>query len=1492
MDDYDVELESLLSMPEEDEQWPVEQAGTPSQRAFQFFIDQGYRPLEAAAIVGHLVHESGLDPTKTHDGGIGLGIAGWNGQRLEALRKFAGARGTDANDFGTQLAFVDHELKGPEGKALTELRGANDITAATRAFMHYERPQGYTQWAPEQGHGFLNRLKQAQLLLGGAQAQAQVQPQSQAQSQMPVFFEGIPDGVELPPQPQQGPSALADPFEQFAVGAGTLAMSTPWAMGASVAAIPDWLRGAQEPNAVTSYLLDRAARGRRHAETLPTMIRNWNFGEQPAVENKPRTVGGHIARALGESLTPAGAYTLPLTAGMTGAHLLSSALTGPDGQVTDPFALSAIAQTPRTLPGPNPGLVEPGNIPFANGVDTQVVKLKDGRYVVLPRFNTKGREMPAVEARKYFTRRGKSYGIFTDEASANEYANRLLTYTAPRRDISVVQTANGPQKVDGSTLSTLGMVGAATLGFAFAPSIARRLLAGVPVKAVPVPDAKPGTMDISRRVDLIRTYDDVNAGILQLTKRAGATPAELSELSTIFKVQTRGQSGALAQNAITFGSFEIPSYSFKVQTPLSKLHQLDVSPKVAVNPQQQAGILSPSIVSEYMNARSTFAEIMQMQGKGQAGQTGPLKLRGWDERTLLQHVQDMERAYPYLKDVEKVVKQNRAATLRFMRSGEYGTMTSKEYKKQMQEGLDFIPFDGAAPPVGNSQWQLNRYRTADLGTWMQQEMTRRMENEAIGRTIDLLRRHRPELAVRMREVDAKGKVVKSDREVLNENPNWEDKTISFYRRGKKETYSVAPFIADTLKMDPYYFTSTYGQTVNALKNIYEASLTRDLAPWFAPVSMLRNWQAAKVTAAPGMKAPSLLGTFAAIPRQLYPQMALGASKSIEDGIIGRVASSINDILNTASGGALKDVLGPQVMHSLSRNLAATYDASLLARINTVGSHRGSWMEKMYAEQLGLLDEYAKKMPEGLRTFTQSWRALLNSIHNAPEFAYVAKNVNKKPLYELAMEARNLAGNPRVRGQYATKWVDKERTGPIRGPVGYERSNVLDRPIDLYGRFTEIGRVSIPWFNPTQQGIKRMAKAWVDDPINFTTKVYAWSVAPAAMAWSYTAALGDDPRGHSYLDYARNRRSEYNKLMFWYFPIPGLPAERGLEIPRLHELSIASALTETVLDHAFGHNLRGRGEDMRRLMGEYAGVTIDPPIPTPGPQLFGIAGQRAPMSLFGSEKPWSPRSTELDATKGLDSSVHNLIAGFTPGIAQMVGAFADAYVSDEGSTASKIMSGFSEAGKRAVSKAPIVRDVFGIERPATSQTQVMKEYQERRRAIDDLVRRFDTSDAVSRKSITQGGGVEAEALMGKEPPLTLPGLPNVAPTNPLYNRFIEEVRTKFGADNPDKGALGFRSMLQRIAHDTRFVQSLAKVNAGNLATWHKRIEEKPELKAYAEANNVDWRNVDAMRNLYEWRRQSDLRVLLAVIKKVEAEFSQALGRPMTMMDLKPYANEDE
>jgi hypothetical protein len=115
-----------------------------SEAAMTFFISKGWTPMQAAAIVGNLMQESGLNPASYNEGENARGIAQWRNDtknpsigRQTNFRNWSGGREIFDTPFETQLEFVQHELMSTHREAAQYLRGATTLERAVYAVDRY-----------------------------------------------------------------------------------------------------------------------------------------------------------------------------------------------------------------------------------------------------------------------------------------------------------------------------------------------------------------------------------------------------------------------------------------------------------------------------------------------------------------------------------------------------------------------------------------------------------------------------------------------------------------------------------------------------------------------------------------------------------------------------------------------------------------------------------------------------------------------------------------------------------------------------------------------------------------------------------------------------------------------------------------------------------------------------------------------------------------------------------------------------------------------------------------------------------------------------------------------------------------------------------------------------------------------------------------------------------------------------------------------------------
>ena len=108
--------------------------------AFDFLVGKGLSDFQAAAIVGNLQQESGLNPRASGDQGASHGIAQWHLSRWDDLRAFADYQKRDPWALDLQLDFLWNELRTIPELGLDELRSSTSLEAATVAFQNlFER---------------------------------------------------------------------------------------------------------------------------------------------------------------------------------------------------------------------------------------------------------------------------------------------------------------------------------------------------------------------------------------------------------------------------------------------------------------------------------------------------------------------------------------------------------------------------------------------------------------------------------------------------------------------------------------------------------------------------------------------------------------------------------------------------------------------------------------------------------------------------------------------------------------------------------------------------------------------------------------------------------------------------------------------------------------------------------------------------------------------------------------------------------------------------------------------------------------------------------------------------------------------------------------------------------------------------------------------------------------------------------------------------------
>ena len=210
----------------------------------------------------------------------------------------------------------------------------------------------------------------------------------------------------------------------------------------------------------------------------------------------------------------------------------------------------------------------------------------------------------------------------------------------------------------------------------------------------------------------------------------------------------------------------------------------------------------------------------------------------------------------------------------------------------------------------------------------------------------------------------------------------------------------------------------------------------------------------------------------------------------------------------------------------------------------------------------------------------------------------------------------------------------------------------------------------------------------------------------------------------------------------------------------------------------------------------------------------------------------------------------------------------------------------------------VGPLFGYAKTMPGNTQIVNEMFNREQsihAITDYLRDYGMTgerkilpDKPS-QSMERAANARLQAMglpVQKLPPESF-GIGHGPATNPLFTRFAAMLDARMRRA-PSKGGTGLPSILERYRSATKDIQELRDTDPGNQVTWLRKLEAKPTVMRALSNANVDHTNPTAVKNFLERYRQDMARAINTTITGIENEISQAVGRPIKIEDLQPYA----
>lgn len=131
-----------VSIPKEE---TAKDSRTTENIIWDYLTNNGFTDIQAAAIIGNMYQESGLNPARIESNGIGAGLVQWSYGRRTQLEEYAKSKNTEWTDINAQLEFFLKEWQTGKqiwGENKLKFNNPYSVDEATEAFCWgFERPR-------------------------------------------------------------------------------------------------------------------------------------------------------------------------------------------------------------------------------------------------------------------------------------------------------------------------------------------------------------------------------------------------------------------------------------------------------------------------------------------------------------------------------------------------------------------------------------------------------------------------------------------------------------------------------------------------------------------------------------------------------------------------------------------------------------------------------------------------------------------------------------------------------------------------------------------------------------------------------------------------------------------------------------------------------------------------------------------------------------------------------------------------------------------------------------------------------------------------------------------------------------------------------------------------------------------------------------------------------------------------------------------------------
>lgn len=923
----------------------------------------------------------------------------------------------------------------------------------------------------------------------------------------------------------------------------------------------------------------------------------------------------------------------------------------------------------------------------------------------------------------------------------------------------------------------------------------------VPVQTID-PHGPANLRTVERAGDLYKTYTVDEKSVLQdLYKRgAGYDPDEMAKL-----IDQDTQMSALMRvnEAMRTGSLRTKTGNFKV----------DVTPNQLFTEYSRLPPAMQADADMYLKYKD-YADILTDRIRRNVDVTNSQN----NLRIANQAAYQLELKTPIVKDFAVKYNHITEKVRDFLGQGPNAMLSGKALAKLATNRKNFVPSDvlGVNPTDGLMARITDAQRPIEQRTmdnWYRQsadDLIEGVENKA--NSFEMLIDYTRNALKSKMEHDVRGAyvqgminsgadtVIKATKRDAQLHP---DRIVEVWENGKRVKYLSSKLQAQLLKFDPYI--SKYPKAFLA-KRLFEQGATGPLSLTFAPITALRDSLGGWVFSPPGVKGPGSLEVLTSIPKQVWAKSQLAAVEMLQNNL-QRIP-----FLPQQSRQQLAQQISNSYMNSMYHlaNEVGGFDASLMK--HNVQAARGAFREISKT-----LDSTAGKIP-GARFLGRNAKALMHgfetvfdAIQEAPRFATFQRNVRAgMSPREAAIHARNITG-------------DATRSGRVYDPRGIRldadainKSGKILAP--AVGATTEFLRSSTPYFNPMIQGMRKMANSFIDNPLQTNLRAWAAVGLPSLIAMGWNEMLGED-----YNRFSFEERSSRDIAMNMYLGIPGLPPEKGAQIPIPHELTLFNSPWTTGIYSM----MRGdEGDDVQKMMMHMAGTSLENSAMVGFPQLGSAA-----LSMMGMHPPQSilnPFGWEDEIYQLREDNVGMMPQNVEATFRNLFGSIADTALS----TGAAMWEGgpeafFDELGHNVIKRTPIVKNVAGTTTPVSNFTPLSQKRQNKLDALFDFLDIYE-EHILKEKLIDQTTLVNPKGLVEDGDETTryrMAPIPTPAPTNPIVLEYGDLIKSTL--DNNDMGAGGLRDRYSLFTKQLHNLRAYTSGRKDAFRDWQKSINGKDE-----------------------------------------------------------------